>query len=144
LYDLGYNKPPIVDYTFWGLNDETIKLVPREAMQFGHVLECLLYEIAHHASNEHGPVYLLKVDLSDGFYCISVHNDDLTKLGVVFPTAVGEEPMVAFPLVLPMGWTENPLIFCAATETVVDLANQYMEHWDPPWSSAGGRRLHTT
>jgi hypothetical protein len=75
---------------------------------------------------------MLKIDLSDGFYRIPVRADDITKLGVVFPTAPGEPPLVAFPLVLPMGWTESPPTFCAATETIVDLANQYMEHWDPP------------
>ena len=33
------------------------------------------------------------------------------------------EPLVAFPLVLPMGWKNTPPIFCTATETVTDLAN---------------------
>ena len=39
----------------------------------------------------------------------------------------GETPLVAFPLVLPMGWTESPPYFCVATETVADLANQKLE-----------------
>jgi hypothetical protein len=82
----GRRPRTIVDYTFWGLNGETIKLATREAMQFGHALERLLYKI-HHASEEHGPVYLLKVDLFNGFYRIPVREEDLLKLGVVFPTA---------------------------------------------------------
>ena len=31
--------------------------------------------------------------------------------------------MVAFPLVLPMGWVNSPPYFCAATETAADLMN---------------------
>jgi len=45
------------------------------------------------------------------------------KLGVVFPTLEGEDPLIAFPLVLPMGWKNSPPIFCTATETIADLAN---------------------
>ena len=34
-----------------------------------------------------------------------------------------EEQLIAFPLVLPMGYVESPPYFCAITETVCDLAN---------------------
>ena len=33
-----------------------------------------------------GPVNLMKVDISDGFYQIGVNIKDIPKLGVVFPT----------------------------------------------------------
>ena len=49
--------------------------------------------------------------------------DDIAKLGVVFPVRDGQRPLVAFPLVLPMGWVNSPPIFCAATETAADIAN---------------------
>ena len=39
----------------------------------------------------------------------------------------GETPLVAFPLVLPMGWMESPPYFCVTTEMVADLANQKLE-----------------
>jgi hypothetical protein len=58
---------PISDYTFWGTNGETVKLAPQETMQFGRALDRVLYQI-HHANPEYGPVYLLKLDISDGFY----------------------------------------------------------------------------
>ena len=45
------------------------------------------------------------------------------KLGVLLPHFPGLPPMVAFPLVLPMGWTESPPWFCVFTETICDLAN---------------------
>ena len=68
---------------------------------------------------------LIKIDISDGFYRIALNIDDIPKLGVVvFPTLPGEEPLVAFPLVLPMGWSNSPPILSTATETIADLANE--------------------
>ena len=37
----------IVDYTFYGVNPETLKLAPEEAMQFGRALEHTMYLIWH-------------------------------------------------------------------------------------------------
>lgn len=113
----------IVDYTFSGVNDETLPLAPVDAMQFGHALDRILREIMM-ADPAYGPVNLIKVDLSDGFYRIGLSAGDMPKLGLVFPTKPGEEQLVAIPLVLPMGWKNSPPIFSAATETIADLANQ--------------------
>ena len=112
----------IVDYSWWNVNSETLPLAPKEAMQFGHALDRILREILL-ADPNLGPVYLSKLDISDGFYRINLAVEDIPKLGVVFPVKKGEEPLVAFPLVLPMGWANSPPIFCAATETAADLAN---------------------
>ena len=113
----------IVDYSFSGVNDETLPLAPIEAMQFGHALDRILREILL-ADPAKGPINLIKVDLSDGFYRIGLNVNDMPKLGLVFPTKPGEEPLVAIPLVLPMGWKNSPPIFSAATETIADLTNQ--------------------
>ena len=122
----------IVDYSYSGLNKETQKMAPPEAMQFGRALHRLLYRIFTAPKNQ-GPIYMLKIDLSDGFYRLRVKPEDVLKLGVAFPTAPGEPKLVAFPITLPMGWTESPPYFCSATETVVDIANQYAGlSWDPP------------
>lgn len=120
----------IVDYSFWGINEETLPLAALESMQFGHALDRILREILI-ADPAFGPVQLMKVDLSDGFYRINLNIDDIPKLGVVFPTEPGEEPLVAFPLVLPMGWANSPPIFSTATETVADLANQRLREQVP-------------
>ena len=113
----------IVDYTWWNVNDETLPLAPSEAMQFGHALDRILREILL-ADPKLGPVYMLKLDISDGFYRINVAIEDIPRLGVVFPVKQGAEPLVAFPLVLPMGWKNSPPIFSAATETAADIANR--------------------
>ena len=104
------------------MNQETLLIAALEAMQFGHALDRILRHILI-ANPEMGPVYLMKVDLSDGFYRIGLALHDVPKLGVVFPTLPGEEPLVALPLVLPMGWKNSLPIFSTATKTIADLAN---------------------
>jgi hypothetical protein len=54
-----------------------------------------------------------------------VNTDDIPKLGIIFPAmADSDDPLVAFPLVLPMGWKESPPYFSATTKMAVNLANQ--------------------
>jgi hypothetical protein len=80
-----------------------------------------------------GPVYFCKVDISDGFYCVWLRANDIPKLGVAFPSEHVGEHLVAFPLVLPMGWVSSPPYFCAHTETVADVTNErIMQGAQPP------------
>ena len=78
-------------------------MAPYDAMQFGKALQRILRQI-HNANLWHGPVYLSKVDISDGFYRVWLQANDIPKLGMLFPGLPGEEPLIAFPLVLPTGW----------------------------------------
>ena len=122
----------IVDYTFSDVNQETQEIAPPESMQFGRALDRILMAVLK-ADASFGHVYLSKIDFADGFYRINVHPDDVAKLGVIMPTRPGESTLIAFPLGLPMGWTESPPWFSAATETIIDLANDYCgTSWDPP------------
>ena len=73
-------------------------------------LERILREILL-ANPKKGPALMIKVDIKDGFYRL-----------VVFPTLPGQPHLVALPMVLPMGWKNNPPIFCTTTETVADIA----------------------
>jgi hypothetical protein len=109
----------ICDYSFFFVNLDTIPLAPPESMQFGRALWRILQQVSD-ADPRLGPVHLSKIDIADGFYQIAITADDVPKLGVVFPSE--GEPLIGFPLVLPMGWMHPPL-FTAATETVADLAN---------------------
>jgi hypothetical protein len=99
-------------------------------MQFGHALDHILREILL-ANPAFGPVHLLKLDISDGFYRIALNVDDIPKLGVAFPTADNADPLVALPLVLPMGWKNSPPIFSTATETIADIANAHITAFVP-------------
>jgi hypothetical protein len=47
----------------------------------------------------------------------------IPKLVVALPVYKGEEPMVALPLMLPMGWMDSVPYFCSPTGTVADKAN---------------------
>jgi hypothetical protein len=122
----------IVDYTYSDVNQETKSMSPKEAMQFGKALPRLLQKIRF-ADPSFGPVYMLKVDIADGFYRVWVEAQGIPSLGVCFPNEPGEEALVAFPLALPMGWTESPPYFCAFTETITDIANAHITRQaDPP------------
>jgi Reverse transcriptase (RNA-dependent DNA polymerase). len=116
----------IVDYSFYNVNQDTLPLVAEDAMQFGHALARVLRHILL-ADPRNGPVYLMKLDIADGFYRIDLNPEDIPKLGVVFPSPPGVEPLVALPLVLPMGWKNSPPAFCTATETIADLANSQLQ-----------------
>ena len=121
----------ICDYSWSNVNQETLPIAPMEAMQFGHAIDRILREILI-ANPDLGPLQLIKLDISDGFYRVGLKVDDIPKLGVVFPSRPGEEKLVALPLVLPMGWTNSPPIFSAATETAADLANYSLNAKIPP------------
>jgi hypothetical protein len=76
---------------------------------------------------------MIKLDTSDGFYQIGLNIDDIPKLGVVFPTLPGDEPLIGFPLVLPVGWMHSPPVFSTATENIADIANARLSSgWLPP------------
>ena len=119
-------RPRIInDYTFSGVNPNTIKMAPPEAMQWGRTLNRVLWYILH-ADNRHGPVLMSKTDLSDGFYQMHLTPTGALKLAVPFEGDSGEA-MVVIPTRLPMGWTESPPAFSAVTETVADMINHSLE-----------------
>ena len=74
----------IADYTWSRVNGVTIPLAPKEAMQFGCTLYRLLQQITW-ANPIHGPVYMLKIDVSDGFYRVHVAPTNIAALGIAFP-----------------------------------------------------------
>ena len=115
----------IVDYTFSGVNHDTARLAPKEAMQFGRALQRVLTNIVH-ANPRYGPPKLAKIDIADGFYRVWLRIRDIPKLGVLLPRSGDGPELVAFPLALPMGWVESPPYFTAVTETACDLANVAM------------------
>jgi hypothetical protein len=52
-------------------------------------------------------MYIGKVDLADGFYQVWLSPGAIPKLSVALPAYEGEEPMVAMPLTLLMGWVNS-------------------------------------
>ena len=59
--------------------------------------------------------------------------DGVKRFGIILPTVPGQEPLVLFFFGLPMGWVSSPPVFCAASETVADRANERIRaNWRPP------------
>ena len=111
----------VIDYTWSGVNEATRRLSP-DSMQFGHALQRILQRM-YDAEPHHGPIYMMKVEIADGFYSVGLAPEDVPSLGVCLPPGPDGKTLVAFPLVLPMVWVESLPQFCAVTDTVADLAN---------------------
>ena len=111
----------VIDYTWIGVNEATRCLAP-DSMQFGHALQRIL-QCMYDADPRHGPIYMMKVDIADGFYHVGLAPEDVPSLGVCLPPGPDGKTLVASPLVLPMGWVESPPHFCAVMEIVADLSN---------------------
>ena len=86
----------IVDYTYSGVNEDTLQWAPREAMQFGRALQRVVTTLVH-ADARYGPAYMSKIDVADGFYRVWVQYQDVPKLGVILPTSPNSVPLIAFP-----------------------------------------------
>ena len=113
---------PIMDYTYNGVNSQSIPLAPPYAMQFGGALQRILQHLAY-ANPAYGPPLMAKLDLSDGYYRIPLSAHAALELAVILPPDGNSGPLLGIPLSLPMGWSLSPPYFCLFTETVADLAN---------------------
>ena len=102
------------DYSYFKTNAETLPVACLSTMKYGRALDRLIRQIVY-ADPALGYVYLLKADVSDGFYRIGLRPEDAPKLGLIFPSSKEEDPMVAIPLTLPMEWKNSPPLFCTAT-----------------------------
>ena len=104
------------------MNQDTIPLVPQESLQYGRAFDRFIRHILL-ADKRYGPVFLSKCDLSDEYYRLGLCIQDCPQLALSFPAKFHNDPLVAIPIVLPMGWKNSGPAFCAATETIADLAN---------------------
>ena len=82
------------------------RLAP-DSMQFGHALQQILQR-KHDLDLRHGPIYMMKVDIADGFYHVGLAPEDVPSLGACIPPGPDGKTLVTSPLVLPMGWVESP------------------------------------
>jgi hypothetical protein len=91
-------------------------------MQFGKPKENLKAHLVK-ADSKYVDCHLYKLDILDGIYQVLLSTLGVPKCGVCLPKFPRLLELVAFPLVLPMGWTESPPFFCCFKETACDLAN---------------------
>ena len=71
------------NYSYFKTNAETLPVACLSAMQYGRALDRLIREIVY-ADPALGYVYLLKADVSDGFYRIGLRPEDAPKLVLIF------------------------------------------------------------
>jgi hypothetical protein len=112
---------PIMDYTFLQVNESTISRAP-DSIQFGAALYRFL-QCLERSDTRHGLIKLAKTDISDAFMRVWISLATIPFLGAILPSFPDDEPLVAFPMILPMGWVDSPNFLCAVTETIADLAN---------------------
>ncbi len=116
-------KPRLLcDHSWYPVNDDTLPHAPPEAMQFGGALARIMRDVRH-ADPAHGPVYLSKYDIKDGYYRMFLAASDCPRLAIVLPLYEGEEQLVAIPMSTTMGWVQSPPTFCAMSETIADITN---------------------
>ena len=92
----------ICNYTWSGINPSSLPLLPLDALQYGRAFDRITRQILL-ADPRYGPVYLLKCDIADGYYRLGLTIGDIPRLAVAFPASLGEDPLIALPLVLHMG-----------------------------------------
>ena len=80
-------------------------------MKYFQALDCIIRELEI-ADPALGAVYVLKDDVGNGFYHIALWHGDTPNLGLVLPSAVNREDLVAILLTLPMGWGK-PCLYSA-------------------------------
>ena len=74
------------DYSYFKTNAKTFPVSCLSAMQYGRALDRLIRKIVY-ADPELGYVYLLKADVSNGFYRIGLRPEDAPKLILISPAA---------------------------------------------------------
>jgi hypothetical protein len=87
-----------VDYNCYGVNADTVKLVPVESMQFGKANE-RIWQTIMSANPKFGPLHMYKIDISDAFYRVPLSTSGVPKLGVCLP------PSTDYLLWLPSRWS---------------------------------------
>jgi hypothetical protein len=110
-----------VDYSYSGVNEATISEAPN-SIQFGNALNHFLQRLQC-ADTRNGDIYFGKTDVADAFMRVWISLATIPSLGAILPTYSNKEPLIAFPLILPMGWVDSPKYLCKVTETAANLAN---------------------
>ena len=101
---------------------------PLAAMaQMGQVLPRLVHAIAT-SPEEKGPWVFMKLDIKDGFWRMSVPEEEQFNFCYVLPQMTPDEPIqIVVPTALQMGWKYSPHCFSVGTETGRDVAENLSE-----------------
>jgi hypothetical protein len=85
-----------MDYTFNGVNQGSLPISPKHAMQFGTALQHFLQNLVY-ANPQFGPPLMAKTDLADGFYHIPVPLRQLSNSLWSSHLMAPQVPSLAYP-----------------------------------------------
>ena len=114
------------------VNKGTRSKAPKKAMaQLGHSMNRIINILASH-HDKSTPFYFSKCNIKDGFWRMSVSQQDAWNFCYVLPSLQPYQSIddieIVVPHALQMGWTESPPYFCTATETARDIIDIYLHH----------------
>ena len=124
-------QPRLIYELSWiGVNAAEGSSAPPEAMHFTRGLHRVLYCILV-VDPVLGPVYLCKANLLDAYMRIWYRPEDIPAVGFLVPREdIHTEQLIRFHLSLLMSYIESDPLFYAATETVVEFANDIVGERD--------------
>jgi hypothetical protein len=75
-------------------------------MQFNTMLHWVLNAILR-ADPYYGHIYLIKINITNSFYCQHLVCHQILALRVAIPLGLEGILIIVFPFMFPMGWVEN-------------------------------------
>jgi len=114
------------------VNEATVPLSDHQAMdQMGKVLQRMIATVAN-TKNSHGLIVFAKWDIKDGFWRLVVSDEDVWHFCYVLPRLSEDDPIqIVKPTCLQMGWCKSPPLFCTASETARDIAQELLDQETP-------------
>ncbi len=82
--------------------------------EIGKVLPHMLQYMRDTPAGIH--ILFSKLDISDGFWRLTVREHDSYNIAYVLPQEASEPCWIVIPAAMQMGWVESPYLFCMVTE----------------------------
>ena len=116
----------IVTITQESMNDTIVLQAPAEPVkEIGRVLPRLLQYMRDTPAGLH--ILFCKLDISDGFWRLTVRPQDSFNFAYVLPQMEGEPVRIVVPSAVQMGWVESPSLFYTVTETARDITQHLVD-----------------
>jgi hypothetical protein len=116
----------VITITQESVNDTTVLQAPSDPVkEIGKVLPRLLQYMRDTPVGLH--ILFCKLDISDGFWRLTVRPEDSFNFAYVLPQQEGEPVRIVVPSAVQMGWVENPSLFCTVTESARDITQHLVD-----------------
>ena len=108
------------------VNESYVKTAPRGSIdQLVHSFMRMIYEFSQ--ADEDMKFFMAKWDIKDSFWRLNCALGEEWNFSYVLPQAEGEQVSLVVPNPLHMRWIKSPPYFCVASETEIDVAQQYVK-----------------